>query len=112
VSVTEWMGPPRDRLRAVIIAVAVLAVSVGTTVAVGLAPGADETAPVAVLYPPWWSADRAFVAAGSAGGAVVREGAISSLLVARSPEPGFRDRLRATGALLLLDPKALAGCLK
>ena len=104
--------PASDGVRSVVIAGALLAASAVATAAVGMAPGADESAPVAVFYPPWWSGDRAFLAAAAAGGAVVREGAISSLLVAQSAEPGFRSRLRATGALLLLDPKAIAGCLK
>jgi hypothetical protein len=94
------------------IAVVVLAASLGTMGAATMAPGDDESAPVAAIFPPWWSADRAFLATAAAGGAVVREGAVSSLLVAQSSEPGFRLKLHAAGAWLLLDPKAIAGCLK
>jgi hypothetical protein len=94
------------------IAIALLTVSLGTMGAATMAPGDDESAPVAAIFPLWWSADRAFLAAAEAGGAVVREGAVSSLLVAQSSQPGFRRKLHASGAWLLLDPKAIAACLK
>jgi hypothetical protein len=100
------------RGRNAVAAVALLAVSLGTIGAATMAPGDDESAPVAAVFPLWWSADRAFLATAAAGGAVVREGAVSSLLVAQSSEPGFRRKLHAAGAWLLLDPKAVAACLK
>jgi hypothetical protein len=100
------------RVRNAAIAVALLAASLGTMGAATMAPGDDESAPVAALFPLWWGADRAFLAAAAAGGSVVREGAVSSLLVAQSSEPGFRRKLHAAGAWLLLDPKAIAACLK
>ena len=91
---------------------ALLAASLGTVGAASMAPGNDEAAPVAAFFPPWWDADRSFLAAADAGGVILREGAVSSLLVAQSSEPGFRHKLRAAGAWLLLDPKAIAACLK
>jgi len=76
--------------------------------ALALQPRPDH--PVAAVFPPWWSAERAFAAAGSAGGAVLRDGAWSTLIVAQSPDPQFAARLRAAGALLVLDPQALGTC--
>jgi hypothetical protein len=78
----------------------------------GLRPSADADAPIAVIFPPWWSAERAFTAAASAGGAIVREGAWSNILVVKSTDAGFVERLHAAGAWLLLNPQALAACLK
>ena len=43
-------------------------------------PGAEV---VAVAFPPWWGAQQAMVAAGSAGAAIVRMTAVPSLLVVR-----------------------------
>lgn len=71
---------------------------------------ADE--PVAAVFPPWWDAERAFAAAASTGGAVIREGAWSNILVVKSEGGDLAQRLYASGAWLLLNPKALEACLK
>ena len=68
-------------------------------------------APVAAVFPPWWPAERAFVAAASAG-TVVREGAWANIVVVRSTTGDLPQRLHRAGALLTLNPKALAACLK
>ncbi len=60
----------------------------------------------------WWEAERAFVAAASSGGAIVREGVWSNILVLRSADSNFAARLHIAGAWLLLNPKALDACLK
>jgi hypothetical protein len=111
IRMTERMED-EHRGRNAALAAVLLAASLGTMGAATMAPGDDESAPLAVLFPVWWGADRAFLATAAAGGAIVREGAISSLLVTQSSEPGFRHRLHAAGAWLLLDPKAVAACLK
>jgi hypothetical protein len=67
--------------------------------------------PVAALFPPWWRARDAFDGAAAAGAAIVRTGAWPTLLVVTSPDPRLEAHLRAAGALLLLDPRALGGCL-
>ena len=68
------------------------------------APSVDG--PVAAIFPPWWDARSAFVAAGDAG-AVVRFGALPFVVIVAATD---RARLRAAGAWLLLDPRALGGC--
>jgi hypothetical protein len=93
-------------------AVLLLLVSFLGTAWIGLRPSAAIGEPVAALFPPWWGAERAFAAAASAGGAIVREGAWSNILVLRSGDDDFADRLHAAGAWLLLNPKALDACLK
>jgi hypothetical protein len=76
----------------------------------GLRPLASPGAPVAAIFPPWWSAERSFIAAASTGGAIVRQGAWSSILVVVSADGDLPRRLRDAGALLLVNPAALGGC--
>jgi hypothetical protein len=76
----------------------------------GLRPVAG--APVAAIFPPWWDDERSFAAAASTGGAIVREGAWSNILVVTSADGDLARRLRDAGALLLVNPAALDGCLK
>ena len=75
----------------------------------GTRPGA-EGEPVAALFPPWWRAERVLAAALGTEGAILRTGGLAGVLVVQSPEPGFADRLRAAGAWVLLNPRALGGC--
>jgi hypothetical protein len=71
-------------------------------------PGAEI---VAVAFPPWWSARQVVLAAASADAAIVRTTAVSSLLVVRPDDHDGLARLRAAGAWLAIDPRAIAACL-
>lgn len=71
-----------------------------------LPPGDGE---VAALFPPWWSASRAFASASSAG-AVAATGALRSVLIVRSDRPALAERLRAAGALLVVAADGPFGC--
>src|SRR5712671_200879 len=93
-------------------AILLLVVSFLGTAWIGLRPSPAIGEPVAAVFPPWWGAERAFAAASSSGGAIVREGAWPSILVLSSADEDFADRLHAAGAWLLLNPKALDACLK
>ena len=66
---------------------------------------------VAVVFPPWWSAEQAFQAAVSANAAFVRTTAIPAILVVRPEEQAGLARLRDAGAWLAIDPRAIAACL-
>ena len=66
---------------------------------------------VAVAFPPWWSAERALLAAASADAAIVRMTAIPSLLVVRPDQHDGLARLRDAGVWLAIDPQAVAACL-
>jgi hypothetical protein len=101
-----------DRNRAWIPAAILLLVSFLGTATLGLWPSGAAGAPIAAVFPPWWSAERSFAAAASAGGAIVREGAWSNILVVMPGDGDFAHRLQAAGAWLLLDPRALDACLK
>ncbi|MCK1718270.1 hypothetical protein [Bradyrhizobium sp. 141] len=72
-------------------------------------PGA---ALVAVAFPPWWGTQQVFLAAASANAAIVRTTAIPVLLVVRPDDHDGLTRLRQAGAWLMLDPQALAACLR
>jgi hypothetical protein len=71
------------------------------------APGADI---VAVAFPPWWSAQRSFLAAAAADAAIVRMTAMPSLLVVRPDRHDGLDRLYKAGAWMAIDPRAIAAC--
>ncbi len=70
-------------------------------------PGAEI---VAVAFPPWWNAQRAFAAAASADAAIVRMTAVPSILVVRPDRNDGLARLRKAGAWLAMDPQAIAAC--
>ena len=66
---------------------------------------------VAVVFPPWWSAQRALQAAAAANAAFVRTTAIPAVLVVRPDERAGLTRLRDAGAWIAIDPQAVAACL-
>jgi hypothetical protein len=70
-----------------------------------------DTEVVAVAFPPWWTSQRAFLAAASADAALVRMTALPSVLVVRLGRPDGWARLREAGAWFALDPQAIAACL-
>lgn len=94
----------KPRLTDYVILVFVALLPLGVAVGALFAPPADG--PVAAVFPPWWGDTRAFAAA-SAAGPVVRFGAVPFIVVVAADD---RARLRAAGAWLLLDPRALGAC--
>ncbi len=88
---------------------ALLAVSLIGSASLGM-PAAAPGRPVAVLFPPWWGSAVSLGAAAAAGGSVLELGRLPGLVVARSDNPDFSARLRAAGALVLIDPRGLGLC--
>ena len=70
-------------------------------------PGSEV---VAVVFPPWWSAQQVFRAAASANAAIVRMTAIPAVLVVRPDDQAGLTRLREAGVWLAIDPQAIAAC--
>jgi hypothetical protein len=70
-------------------------------------PGAEI---VAVVFPPWWSAQEVFLAAASANAAIVRMTALPPLLIVRPDDLNGLARLRQAGVWLTMDPQAIAAC--
>ena len=88
------------------LAVFLLAASLLTLAPAALAPtGGTGPAPVAAVFPPWWSATQALTAAASSS-QILRLGGLPSIIIVRTDHP---DRLRADGAWLFLNP-ILGGC--
>lgn len=65
---------------------------------------------VAVAFPPWWSAQRALLAAASANAAFVRMTAAPAVLVLRPDSHDGLKKLHEAGAWLTLDPQAIDAC--
>jgi hypothetical protein len=70
-------------------------------------PGDDV---VAVIFPPWWNADRALSAVATAGAGIVRLGGIPSIIVVRPTGADGVKRLQDAGAWFAVDPKAVGAC--
>jgi len=67
---------------------------------------------VAVVFPPWWSVSDALQATAEADAAIVRTTAIASIVVVRPRGREGMARLREAGGWFVVDPQAIAGCLK
>ena len=70
-------------------------------------PGATV---VAVAFPPWWSTQQVFQAAGSAQAAIVRATALPTLLVVRPDDHDGLSRLHDAGAWFVMDAQAVSAC--
>ena len=69
--------------------------------------GAD----VAAIFAPWTTRESAFARVVAAGGMVVRQGTLDTILVVHGGNPGLIGRLYAAGAWAVIDPVAFGGCL-
>jgi hypothetical protein len=70
-----------------------------------------DDADVAAIFAPWATREGAFARTIAAGGMVVRQGTIDTILVVHRGNPGLIDRLYAAGAWAVIDPVAFGGCL-
>lgn len=64
---------------------------------------------VAALFPPWWKASEIVNAAASAG-QPVRFGTLRWIIVVTGDKSVLNQRLRAAGAILLLNADSVFGC--
>lgn len=72
-------------------------------------PSGPSGAAVAAIFPPWWSAREAVLAATHAGPTLAIGGA-RFVVVVRAPDRSARAKLRAAGALILMNPLAAGLC--
>lgn len=79
---------------------------------IGLARAASPpgSTMVAAVFPPWWSAEHAYAAAGAVG-RVRSLGAFASVVLVQLDSGAGAARLRESGAWFLLQPELLGGCL-
>lgn len=77
---------------------------------IGLLPS-DPVAGVAVVYPPWTTADETTQRAVGAGARFVRFGGFDFIAIVMPDGPGYVDRVLAGSALLAVDPQVVAACL-
>jgi hypothetical protein len=77
---------------------------------VGLVPRAPEDG-VGVIFAPWTSGEAALRRAVGAGARFVRYGGMPFVVVVVPDERDYPARIAADGALLVVDPRALAACL-
>jgi hypothetical protein len=85
----------------------VCSLSLAAALAVSLQP--PLSGPVALVFPPWWSAMQSMISAAGIG-VVVRLGAVPFIVVVQPDRSGPRGRIRRSQAWLVLDPQALGGC--
>jgi len=79
----------------------------------GLTAWPRDGEPVAAVYPPGTTGDAAFAGVVVAGAeAVLGTGALRTIVVARSDDPGFIDKLYRSGALMVVRAPAKGDCLR
>lgn len=66
---------------------------------------------VAAVFPPGWTHRDVLLASASADQTLIRFGSLANIGIVEISSESDMTRLRQAGALLLLDPQALGGCL-
>ena len=94
---------------AALIAVFVVA-SLYAIARIGMEPR-DPASGVGVIFAPWTSEQAAFVRAVEAGARFVRYGGVPFVVVVMPEVDDYPSRIRAAGALLVVDPRVIAACL-
>ena len=77
---------------------------------VGLTPR-DPASGVGVIFAPWTSEQSAMARATDPGARFVRYGGLPFIVVVVPETSDYLARVYAAGALLIVDPQALAACL-
>ena len=100
------------RLSRILEGTAIGAFALFSTIAVariGLEPG-DPSRGVGVIFAPWTDADTTLALAVNAGGRIVRFGGPSFVVVVEPESADYVRRVKAAGALLVVDPRVIAAC--
>lgn len=85
----------------------VLTIGMTSIVVVGATPIDADT--VVAVFPPWWDAASVMQAAASAG-SIVDLGRWPATLIVHGDRTSLASRLRAGGALIVLDAGGAGGC--
>lgn len=78
--------------------------------AAGAVMSAPREGQAAIVFPPGWAHDAVVRATGEAGTSLIRFGSLPNIAIV-DLQPEDAVRLRAAGAILVLDPLILGGCL-
>jgi hypothetical protein len=108
--VAKAFPPVLGRVLEVVVLAGFAVASFFAVARIGLEPR-NPSQGVGVIFAPWTAADTAFVRAVEAGGRFVRFGGLPFVVVVMPEVADYADRARAAGALLIVDPLALAVCL-
>ncbi len=104
-TVRAQLSAPRKFLPAIAVSLA----AIGMPLLVALEPVSDGEA--AAIFPPGWTRAEVVLATAQADLSVVRFGAYANIGIVRIDDERSSAALRQAGALLLLPPGALGGCL-
>jgi hypothetical protein len=94
-----------------VIAAAVGMIVLSAVPIIWIAAQPRDGADVAAVFAPWATRESAFARVVAAGGTVVRQGTLDTILVVHGGNPGLIGRLYAAGAWAVIDPVAFGGCL-
>ena len=79
----------------------------------GLTAWPRDGEPMAAIYPPGDGGEAAFASVVAAGAdAVLGTGALSTIVVVRSDDPGFVHKLYRSGAIMVVRAPAKGDCLR
>jgi hypothetical protein len=106
--VTQDISIPRRCFDAALVTLLAIA-SLFVIARIGLKPR-DPANGVAVVFAPWTSAEVTLARATDPGSRFVRFGGFSFIAVVIPEAPDYSSRILGEGALLVLDPQALAAC--
>ena len=100
----------RDLVPAALIAMATFAGVAVFTLAPMAQASFDGSRQVAVIFAPWVSVSEGVTRVAKAGGRPVRTGRLQSIIVAQPDDRRFFDDIHDEGALFVVDPTILGGC--
>lgn len=100
----------RDFVPAALIAMATFAGVAVFTLAPMAQASFDGARQVAVIFAPWVTVSEGVTRVAKAGGRPVRAGRLQSIIVAQPDSRQFFDDIHDEGALLVIDPTFLGGC--
>jgi hypothetical protein len=99
------------RLLDVTVIAALICASLISVLRIGLVPN-HPTSGVAVVYAPWTAANQTMIRAVSAGARFVRFGGFEFIAVVMPERPDYVEQVMKGPAWLVVDPQALAACLR
>lgn len=100
-------APPKDKIARWKHALPAAFFSLFSVAALALPPQAPATGEIAVVFAPFTSEETAWTLVREAGGFLVAPTRIPNVVVAYADDPGFNQRIRQAGALLLLPATGL-----